>query len=110
MSLGHNISHTAHTALIVLGQLLMSSYLNDKTYNNECTGVQNPHRYMHVRLLTPACVYSIAHYVCLFNMISGVLNYSVHTLHLNRVLVLFSSETLHDLGVGEGTWLCHYIN
>ena len=28
-------------------------------------------------------------------------------LHLNRVLVL---ESVNDLGVGEGTWLCHYIN
>ena len=47
--------------------------------------------------MTPVCVYSMAHYVCLFN----IRNIELHTLHLNRVLVLLSSETVHDLGVGE---------
>ena len=51
-------------------------------------------------LLLHACmttrVYSMAHCVCLFNIRS----IELHTLHLNKVLVLFFSELVHDLGVG----------
>ena len=39
---------------------------------------------------------SMAHCVCLFTIRS----IELHALHLNRVLVLFSSETVNDLGVG----------
>ena len=44
--------------------------------NNECTGVQNPHRYMHaIAWLT----------VCIFNIITSI---ELHTLHLNRHAVI----------------------
>ena len=48
-----------------------------------------------------------------------VLNYIPYTLHLNRVLVVLTTHPapkqgsrtrVSDLRVGEGTWLCHYIN
>ena len=40
--------------------------------------------------------------VCLFNIMS----IELYTLHLNRVLVLFSSESVE---YEKDTWLCHYI-
>ena len=44
---------------------------------NECTGVQNPHRYMHA--------YSMAHSV----HVQYQEYIELHTLHLNRVLVYY---------------------
>ena len=53
---------------------------NSTFINNECTGVQNPHRYMHA-------YYSMAHSVHVQYQQSGVRSIELHTLHLNRVLV-----------------------
>ena len=71
--------------------------------DNECTGVQNPHRYMHA--------YSMAHSVHVQYQQSGVRSIELHTLHLNRVLVhgilhilhlnrVLILESVHDLRVG----------
>ena len=53
---------------------------------NECTGVQNPHRYMHA--------YNIAGDVshgslCIYYSMPGVFS-ELHTLHLNGVVVLLN--------------------
>ena len=59
---------------------------------NECTRVQNPHRYMHA--------YSMAH--CTMHCIFNIRGIGLHTLHLNRVLVL---HTLHLNRTCSGTVL-----
>ena len=59
---------------------------------NECTGVQNRHHYMHI-LMRVMCIAWITMYHYVWS------NY-IPWLHLNGVLVRFSSESVHDLGVG----------
>ena len=53
------------------------------------------------RTLTTTCMHDarVTACVCLFNIRS----IEVYTLHLNRVLVLFSFESVHDPGEGGGT-------
>ena len=59
------------------------------------------------------CMYTMAHCVC---SVSGVLNYvhaylaPEHVYGTVQYVVQVSLELVHDLGVGEGTWLCHYTN
>ena len=68
--------------------------------------MQNPHRYMHAWFMR---VYSMAHCVCLFNIGNIELHAYPAPEHVYG-MVQVSSESVHDPGVGEGTWLCHYIN
>ena len=83
---------------------------------NECTGVQNSHHYMHAYIIAWLTVHNTMHVQCQEYWTTypapeqGCGTTELHTLHLNRVLVLAVLLRVSDLRVGEGIWLCHYIN
>ena len=91
-----------HVASINWGSLewLHGWYCNPKwwlanciDYLNECTWVQNPHRYMHAWLMS---LYSMAHCVCLFNIRNTTYPTTEHVYGTIHVPL----ESVHDLAIG----------
>ena len=82
---------------------------HDQTYYNNMNALECRTLELTVSCMQDscACIAWLTVYAC---SISKILNYIPCTWICMFMVQFKSSESVHDPGVGEGTWLCHYTN